>query len=228
MPLNLNELTLVLTGDGSYTLAHPNLPETYHSRFGAVSEAITVFLENSTVKHRLQQGRETAVLEIGFGSGLNFMLTTACAKEYQCTLSYTAYENQLPPAPIIAELLSNNLKSCEAEINSLQHAIANPPIINTAINKHCHLTIVNEDVRNSAIPPNAFDAIYLDAFSVSQNPHLWQATFLTTLHRSLKGGGTLATYSVNRVFKDALTAAGFSWKKRPGPAGKREVIVATA
>ena len=228
MSLNLDELKLVLTDDGSYTLTHPSLPETYHSRFGAVTEATAVFLENSTVKQRLQQGRETAVLEIGFGSGLNSMLTAACANHYQSKLTYIAYEKQLPPVSIIVELLSKNLRDCEFGINNLQHAMANPPITNIAINSHCNLTIINEDVRNSVIPPNTFDAIYLDAFSVSQNPNLWQAEFLTTLHRSLRPGCTLATYSVNRVFKDALSAAGFSWQKRPGPAGKREVIVATA
>ncbi len=228
MQFDRNELTLFVTDDGSYTLKHPAFPETYHSKFGAVTEAITVFLENSQVNNRLQQGLPTHVLEIGFGSGLNFLLTASCAKQHQCDLSYTAFENRLPPMSIIVELLNKNTTDCDNEIEALQRTLSHPPVIKASVNRYSTLTMINTDVRTYEMPGNTFDAIYLDAFSVSQNPQLWQSRFLKALHGTLKPGGTLATYSVNRLFKDALTAAGFDWKKLPGPAGKREVIVATA
>ena len=73
-----------------------------------------------------------------------------------------------------------------------------------------------------------FHAVYLDAFSHRESPLLWQAPLLKKLRSALRPDGVLATYSVNRPFKDALSEAGFTWQKLPGPAGKREVIIATA
>ena len=227
--MNTNtELKLQLTRDGSYTLKHPGNPEPYHSMFGAVTEAKSVFLENSEVQQRLQKHLPTTVLEIGFGSGLNFLLSAACARDNQCKLTYSAFEFLLPPTELSCELLTRNTTGCVKEIARLKETLDSGQTVNTSINAYSDLTIIRSDATKSQLPVDTFHAVYLDAFSISQNPLLWQTSFLQSLNRALKADGKLATYSVNRKFKDALTDAGFTWKKLPGPGGKREVIVATA
>ncbi len=223
-----HDLALHLTRDGSYTLKHAQNPETYHSMFGAVTEAESVFLINSGVQERLRRKLDTSVLEIGFGSGLNFLLTAAAARKNHCGLYYHGFDLRLPPVKLIGELLSRNTSDCYNEIENLKATLSADTTHKTPINNYCNLTITRSDVLLSELPEDTFDAVYLDAFSIAQNPLLWQSDFLEKLHCALKTDGKLATYSVNRRFKDALTTAGFSWQKLPGPGGKREVIVATA
>jgi tRNA U34 5-methylaminomethyl-2-thiouridine-forming methyltransferase MnmC len=80
--------TLVSTGDGSNTLYHPGVGEHYHSRHGALAESKHVFIEMGL---KALLARDTAntqqlalplrVVEIGFGTGLNYLLSAAEAAE---------------------------------------------------------------------------------------------------------------------------------------------------
>jgi len=224
----VNAFDLQQTADGSFTLSRGNGKETYHSRFGAVTEARQVFLINSGVKERLEQQLPTSVLEIGFGTGLNFLLTALCARHNNAGLRYTGYENALLPSATITTLLERNTQGCEPEIAALGALTASAPTgAPEAINENTDLRLKAEDALSADLAIDQYHAIYLDAFSVSEAPEFWQTPFLTRLYNALRPQGRLATYSVNRPFKDALTQAGFQWQKLPGPAGKREVIFAT-
>jgi len=72
---------------------------------------------------------------------------------------------------------------------------------------------------------NTFDAVYQDAFSPDANSELWTDTFFSKLHRTLKPGGVLTTYSVKGEVRRRLQRLGFAVEKRPGPpGGKREML----
>lgn len=122
------------TSDGSRTLHSDRYAQTYRSLHGALTESRHVFLEGSGVAERLRAGRSTAVLEVGFGTGLNFLVTArawelleghagpdrSAAPERSAPamdvgarpvganspvgLSYTALENELPPLARLAAL----------------------------------------------------------------------------------------------------------------------------
>lgn len=224
----MHSFSLQHTADGSVTLSRKDKQQTYHSRHGAVTESTEVFLGNSDVQDRLQRQLPTGVLEIGFGSGLNFILTAHCAQNNNSRLTYYGCENLLPPVKVMQQLLQHNTEQCEVEIERLCAAITdcqtNEPL---PVNDHTTLHLLVGDAMAMPFPKDTFHAVYLDAFSQSEDPTFWQPPFLKKLHQSLRCEGTLATYSVNRQFRNALEEAGFVWKKLPGPAGKREVIVAT-
>ena len=224
------QLQLIATEDGSYTLYDPALEESYHSKFGAKTESDQVFLHNAGVHNRLSSGKPTSVLEIGFGTGFNFVHTSQIAIETNCTLNYTALElNPLPPDLILDLLQKNaidkNLSQFTAD--ALGSIKTSDTTSNTSFNPIVKLELINSDANHWRFPADQYDAIYLDAFSSKNNPLLWQHTFLTSLRQSLLDDGTLATYQVNRRFRDALTEAGWNWRKLPGPKGKREVLIAT-
>lgn len=222
------DLRLQRTADGSYTLGRGPGKETYHSQFGAVTESTEVFLRNSGVQQRLKQRLPTNTLEIGFGSGLNFMLTSQCARRSNTSLRYTAYETALPETALITDLLSRNTSSCEDDINALALLLNANQAGAQTINAFTELTLLSADALTADIPRGHFHAIYLDAFSQTETPDFWRAPFLQKLKNALIPQGKLATYSVNKPFREALAEAGFSWTKIRGPAGKREVMVATS
>lgn len=224
----MSKISLQLTADGSYTLCRGTDRESYHSRFGAVTEAREVFLRNSAVEYRLRQHLPTSVLEIGFGSGLNFMISACCARQSDTHLRYTGYEVAVPCAALMTELLKLNTTGCNAEIDVLQSLLKSTPTDKFhSINRRTELRLILADALNADFPHAHYHAIYLDAFSNAVSPEFWQVPMLKKLYRTLVPNGTLATYSVNRSFKDALSEAGFKWQKLPGPGGKREVIAAT-
>lgn len=221
-------MQLCQTGDGSLTLRDPHSGQSYRSIHGAVTESTEVFLDNSNVAERLAARQPTSVLEIGFGTGLNFCLTAMRALKHQCPLRYSSCDYALPPVALIETLLRHNLPASEALLAELlpllrqQSAALHRGLLCDTVDfelRRC-------DARTTHWPNDSFDAIYLDGFSASCNPELWQRDFLAQLAPSLRSGGRLATFGVNRAFRNALAAAGFSWQKRPGPAGKREVLIA--
>lgn len=229
MTTNRDSLQLVNTNDGSATLKTLEHSETYHSNFGAITESREVFVKNSGIFHRLQNQQPSSILEIGFGTGLNFLLTAAVSRECNCRLAYEALEYNPPPVSLSTALLRQNLPGQATVIESLARHLENlglaeqPPL---TIEQTITLNLRLEDARQAVLTNQHFDAIYLDAFSSKTNPDLWTAKFLGKLHAALKPAGKLATYSVNRTFRDALQEAGFIWEKRKGPPGKREVLIA--
>ena len=73
--VGVQKMQLLKTDDGSCTVVHSDHQETYHSKFGALTESDLVYLRNSGVHQRLAHQQPTAILEIGFGTGFNFVHT---------------------------------------------------------------------------------------------------------------------------------------------------------
>jgi tRNA U34 5-methylaminomethyl-2-thiouridine-forming methyltransferase MnmC len=71
-----------------------------------------------------------------------------------------------------------------------------------------------------------FDAVYLDAFSPACNPECWTREFFVQLREVMTNNGVLSTYCAKGDVRRAMLAAGMKAKKIPGPAGKREMLIA--
>ena len=72
------EKVIVFTNDGSHSLFVPEINEYYHSRHGAIVEAEHVFIKNGLLSENRKQYN---ILEVGFGTGLNALLTAQQAKQ---------------------------------------------------------------------------------------------------------------------------------------------------
>ncbi len=90
------------TDDDSGSAWSERYQQGYHSRFGALTQARWVYLEASGVGARLRARQPSAVLEIGFGLGLNALVTADCATTAGTRLHYHAIEND----PVSATMLS--------------------------------------------------------------------------------------------------------------------------
>lgn len=219
----------VVSGDGSATLFNEHYGQTYHSVHGAVTESELVYLEYSGAQSRLEQGLDTQVLEVGFGLGLNFLLTAKSTLQTQALLHYTALEN----APISEQsfhLLNyesiEGLELLSKATAGIFQTLRSKPHANIKITEQIYLDVQRANALTVSFEANHFDAIYLDAFSPEVNPELWSVTFLKKLFLALKPGGVISTYCVKGIVRRAFIEAGFEVRKMPGPPGKREVLVA--
>jgi tRNA U34 5-methylaminomethyl-2-thiouridine-forming methyltransferase MnmC len=232
-PCNSDALfDVVETDDGSRTLYSHRAGESYHSEAGALSESDQVFLTNSGVKSRLQQNQTTRVFELGFGTGLNFLLSADWALSCGAALQYVAFENQKLNAELIAELgyadllvnkmLGANWLNWYRDANQGESGKFEYNDGSVALN------LFNSGfTENFVMEINQFDAIYFDAFSPKTNPELWTQDVFGLLHRMLLPGGRLVSYCVKSTVLRDLETQGFEVYKLAGPkSGKREVLCA--
>ena len=222
----------VVTDDGSCTLYSPEYDQTFHSESGALSESRLVFLENSGVKDRLMQGFATRVLEIGFGTGLNFALSATVALGMNCELHYCAIDRAYLPWEVLKGLQRTSCSETKKGFDWLDECYRS--IESLALNQTKRVSRDNiefQAVRANAstwqFPRSMFHAIYLDAFSPESNPELWTQEFFQQLSHLLERDGRLVTYCVKSKIQRDIMATGLEVKKTPGPKdGKREVLMA--
>ena len=217
------------TRDGSATLYSARYAQTYASEHGALSEARGVFLAGSSVGERLANGETVRVLEVGFGTGLNFFVTAAaCLENPAAGLEYTALEHTLLDAPTVRGLAYDSLVGGVIE-NYLRWRENLSETSGTQVFEtgRVRLELLLGEAAAQTLPKESVHAVYHDAFSPDVNPELWTEDFLGKLVITLQPGGALVSYCVQGAVRRRLEALGLEAAKRPGPkGGKREVLAA--
>lgn len=229
-PREDNAPQLSTTADGSLTLYSPRYQQSYASSLGAYNEAVHVFLQGAGVAQRLVTEQASKVLEVGLGTGLNFLLTADYALKQGTTLNYEALEHTLLPSQILASLNYNDYIQADLWQAWLQWRDSLPENPAKGSYSFCFnpvkFTVHVGEALEQALAPD-FHAVYMDAFSPEANPELWSEAFLQQLYDVLVARGILASYCVKGVIRRRLAALGFEVIKRTGPAkGKREVLQA--
>lgn len=219
------------TEDGSNTWLSPRYGETFHSIHGALTESRHVYLHGTGTEFLLQDVARARVLEIGFGLGLNFLVTAIAALENQAELEFHALEHALFSGEELSTLdygavLSHPplMRALNAYLESdrITAGVSNYSELLPGIHLHLHLY----DASTGTLPSGPFDAIYLDAFSPTVNPECWTTEFLGVLLDRLRPGGILSTYCAKGEVRRRLIALGFNVRKEKGPPGKREILIA--
>src|SRR5215510_6915499 len=87
------ERKIILTGDGSHSISVPELNVAYHSVHGAITESLHVFIKAGLIDSGIFDyiGVNT-ILEVGFGTGLNALLTLIEADKHKNRIYYTGIE----------------------------------------------------------------------------------------------------------------------------------------
>ncbi|TFH20996.1 MAG: SAM-dependent methyltransferase [Bacteroidia bacterium] len=213
------ERSLRLTDDGSHTLYVDQLDEPYHSSHGALQESMHVFIK---------QGLQTLskptlrILEIGFGTGLNALLTMRFVKQNNLLVHYHAVEKYPLTRAEYAQLNFEELIDGVPKgfLNLMHDAEWERPV---QLSDRFTLFKEKADFR-SMNPPGYFDLIYFDAFSPDKQPELWSKGVFSAIQRSTLRDVVLVTYSSKGVVRRTLISCGFNIEKVPGPPGKREMI----
>lgn len=213
-----------ITGDGSNTLFVAELNEHYHSTFGAITESGVVFID-AGLKPVLQNADSINLLEIGFGTGLNALLSFLAAAGK--TIYYTSIEAFPVDQNIIKTLnFSDFLETDRAGriFGLLHHTGWNKEY---AISDHFFLNKIHSKIEDAILPDGHFDLVYFDAFGPDVQPELWTEEIFMKIGKSMKNGGILTTYSAKGQVRRNLKSVGFFVEKLPGPPGKRHITRAT-
>lgn len=221
----------------------PRFGEGYRSRSGALAQAATVFLGGCGLPQAWQGRTAYAVLETGFGLGINFLATWARweADPQRCSLlRYRALEAY----PVAADELLRSARQALAEAGEAAHAWSRLPELAQALAQHwatlraglqtwmladgqLELTLAVGEVvpMLGELEPSA-DAVYLDGFSPSVNPQMWSPQALAAVARHGRAGTRLATYTTQRGVRDGLEALGFDVRRCPGLPPKKHRLEA--
>lgn len=216
------ELEIVITEDGSSSLRRKDLGEGYHSTHGAIAESEHIFI-NSGLRYFHQQHpkKRINILEIGFGTGLNAILSLDFAIRQNQEIYYETVEKYPLGNDIISSLNYGKIIGKEEEFLRIHSVAWNKEV---EISKNFSLKKIDSAAEEINYKEDFFDIIYFDAFAPAFEEKLWQETMFSKLYASLKEKGILSTYCCKGDVKRALKSSGFIIEKLPGPKGKREIL----
>lgn len=224
---------IIPTEDGSATIFIPEWNESYHSKHGAIQEAYHVFIKNGL--DLISDKNEVSILEIGFGTGLNSLITLCEAIQKNLKINYLGIEKypvsedefSILNYPKSLKEFNSNLNFSQDELIQFYHKLMKAEWEKEfQISPEFNLTKIQADFLEYEFPENQLDLIYFDAFGARVQPKLWTEILFEKLFKSLKPGGILTTYSAKGSVRRALISVGFQVEKTPGPPGKREMLVA--
>ncbi|MDF0715919.1 tRNA (5-methylaminomethyl-2-thiouridine)(34)-methyltransferase MnmD [Muricauda sp. 334s03] len=211
---------IITTGDGSKTIQIEDWDEQYHSKHGAVQEAYHVFVEHGL---RLFQNEEVKLLEIGFGTGLNALITLMEAPKQQLIVDYVGVE----AFPVSMEEVGalDYCQQLEAKVHQddFQKMHSSPWEETVTISPDFSLLKQQKDF-NEINDQSFFNLIYFDAFGARVQPELWTEGIFLKMHQALQQNGVLVTYAAKGSVRRAMQAVGFTVERLPGPPGKREML----
>ncbi|HPL03717.1 MAG TPA: tRNA (5-methylaminomethyl-2-thiouridine)(34)-methyltransferase MnmD [Bacteroidales bacterium] len=212
-------LKIINTADGSKTLYSEKHNEHYGNINGVFTEAVHIFINLGLKKFEHQN---LNILEIGYGSGLNAILTWYENQKLNNKIYYHGIDTNpidLKTAKAINhfELLENNI-----EFNPNFYEKWEEKVIISENFQLFKEKIELEKVRLNKI----YNLIYFDAFSPKTQPELWTTEIFKKLFENMSSNSYLVTYSSKGIVKQALRQAGFEVKRFSGPLGKRHIICA--
>lgn len=216
----MDKIEFKITEDGSHTLYVEALDETYHSRHGAIQEALHVFIGAGL--NYLNQSK-ISVLEIGFGTGLNTFLTLLESKKRNIEIKYTALEKFPLGEEMIKRLNYNKVLGSsfeEVDLFNLIHQVEWEGV--KKITQQFKLNKISVDLANYQTD-EVFNVIYFDAFGPQVQSAMWTKSIFEKMYEVLVEGGILVTYCAKGSVKRTLKEVGFEVDSLPGPPGKREM-----
>jgi tRNA U34 5-methylaminomethyl-2-thiouridine-forming methyltransferase MnmC len=218
------KLKIITTEDGSHSLYHEELQETYHSFHGAYRESIHVYMIYGLDSWlaRNPQKYPIRIFEVGFGTGLNAWLALVWAEQNQIPVLYHTIE----PFPIDKEVYS--------QLNYIEHdhgiwhfhkyfeALHQAPWneggpVSEYFNFKKDITTLEE----AQLYPS--DVVFFDAFAPSKQPELWTKEILGKVTEAMRPGGLFTTYSAKGQLQRNLKELGLEVQVVPGPPGKKEM-----
>lgn len=215
---------IIRTGDGTSTIYLPEWEENYHSKHGATQEALHVFIEKG-LTHYLSKSsvNKVSILEIGFGTGLNALLSILQARVQELDMHYSAVEaypvqqEELDSLNYAEVLDQENIAQLFKKLHDSpwEQEIDLAPYFRLHKRKQFFSEISDVD---------RFDLIYFDAFGPRVQPELWTEIIFEKMYKALRDNGSLVTYSAKGAVRRAMQTVGFEVERLEGPPGKREML----
>ena len=217
----MDDLEIITTSDGSHTLRNKQLNETYHSIHGAVQESMHVFIK-AGLEHYCKDhpANDISILEVGFGTGLNALLTLQYAIQHNLNIRYTTLE----PYPLTMDVWSK-LNYGERDDGEHHFRLLHEAAWDSEVTLNPEFTIfkIKTGVNEVQLKED-YDVVYFDAFAPAVQSELWGYDALKKVITILKPGGVFVTYSAKGQLKRDLKNLGLMVETLPGPPGKNEMV----
>ena len=191
-----------------------------------------VFLAGNGLPERWQAGGRFRIGELGFGTGLNFCETWRqwkLARQPGAMLHFTSFELY----PMVADEIDRALAHWPEIDDERRTLVSRWPTqpqgqVDLAVDEQTRLTVVvGQAMHGVTAEMPDFDAWFLDGFAPSRNPDMWSPDLMQAVYDRTVDGGSFATYAAAGFVRRNLQAAGFAVDRRPGFAGKREMLCGT-
>jgi tRNA U34 5-methylaminomethyl-2-thiouridine-forming methyltransferase MnmC len=210
---------IILTEDGSHTVYYPLINDHYHSIHGAFSESLHVYIRSGFSYH---PSVNVSILEVGFGTGLNVLLTLKTAFDEKRQVTYHTVDKFALPADITDHL--NYSQFTEIIIPGLFNTIHRLSWdTDHDLSGFFSLRKILADISNLELT-GGYDVVYFDAFGPDKQPDMWTEDIFRKIYNAMNPGGLLVTYSSKGDVKRKFQHCGFIVEKIPGPPRKREML----
>jgi tRNA U34 5-methylaminomethyl-2-thiouridine-forming methyltransferase MnmC len=218
------KVKIITTEDGSHSLYHEELQETYHSFHGAFRESLHVYLIYGLDSWLARNPRKypLRIFEVGFGTGLNAWLTLVWAEQNQIPVLYHTIE----PFPISKEIYS--------QLNYIEHdhgiwhfhkyfeALHNTPWNEGGpVSEYFNFKKDRVTLGEAQLYPS--DVVFFDAFAPNKQPELWHRNLLEKVVEAMRPGAAFTTYCAQGQLRRDLKELGLEVENLPGPPGKKEM-----
>ncbi len=217
----MGDYQLKTTSDGSHTLYVPHIKEQYHSLNGAVTESMHVFIERG---YNYSSTPFPVILEIGFGTGLNCLLTALQAEKLKRATTYYSIDNNILPPEITGQLNYGRILPDKAKsLFPVIHEISWGDRIQ--ISEYFELQKIYSDIAQPdwQLTGN-FDIVYFDAFGPDKQPEMWTGEIFRKIYERTVPKGVFLTYSAKGEVRRRLAKVGYTMERLAGPPGKKEML----
>lgn len=215
---------LLLSEDGSSSVYSGMFDVSYHSKYGAINESETVFINAGYQCAGLAQRDPLRILEMGFGTGLNPLLTMSHALNDKRRVEYLGVEAYPIQLPLVANLnyVDHIDGVTKEDLFAMHGQDVTKDIEGLRLNPH-FLFSKKVGKMEDVVFDQQFDVVYFDAFAPNAQPELWDESMMAKMYALLTPNGVLVTYCAKGVFKRTLKSVGFELEMLDGPTGKREM-----
>ena len=218
-----------------------NLPysTTYQDRFfqdDAISEITNIFIEPNRLLERINHGSQVHICELGFGFGLNFLVTAKFWLENNnlgsFNLEYLAIDEALPTKEQILKIIDSfpeleEISNIFLQDYDLNHNDAQRIYFPSLKIK---LTLIQNDIESGlknllGLKNNQIDAWYLDGFDPSKNKSMWSNPVFQYIKFLSASNATFGTFTSAGFVRRGLKKFGFEVDKVKGFGRKRHKLI---
>ena len=203
----------------------------YFDKLNGPKETEHVYLKTNNLNKRFKNKQKFVIAEIGFGTGLNFLLTWKLWKENRKTngsLTYISFEN----APLSKKDIERVYKKFKKLDGYSRFLLKNIPERCKSTHRifikadNINLILIYDDITSLINFNFKADTWFLDGFSPKKNPLVWTDKLFKQLYNFTNLDGSLSTFSVAGHVRRGLLKAGFKVSKVSGYGNKKEISYA--
>ena len=204
----------------------------FFDKTDAIKESEHVYIKTNKLASRFKKKSNYTIAELGFGTGLNFLLTWKLwlqVKTSKSNLTYISFES--------APLTRIDLLRVHALFKDLTHLskifLKKLPPLYQGTHRiflelgNVNLIIIYDDFLSLTNFNFKADTWYLDGFSPKKNPHAWSDKLFKEIYRCTNFNGTLSTFTVAGNIRRGLLKNNFTVLKNRGVGNKKEILYAS-